>query len=135
MILVDTSVVVDFLKGADNEKVGLFEELLVKNAPFGIAAFTYQEVLQGARDEKEYASIRKYLRSQTFYFLPESVDAYDKAAQLYYKLRRQGITVRSSIDLLIAITAIENNLYMLHNDQDFDMMAGAVKELKIFNHF
>jgi len=135
LILVDTSVVVDFLKGTDNEKVGLFEELLIKDAPFGISAFTYQEVLQGARNEKEYANIRQYLLSQTIYFLPESADVYEKAAQLYYKLRRQGITVRSSVDLLIAITAIENNLYLLHNDRDFDTMAGAIKELKVFNHF
>jgi len=133
--LVDTTVVIDLLKGADNEKVRLYEELLLQNAPYGISPYTYQEVLQGAKNENEYNKIRKYLSSQTVYFLPETVETYEKAARIFFTLRRQGITIRSTIDILIALTAIENNLFLLHNDRDFDIMSEKITGLKIINHF
>jgi len=133
--LVDTTVVIDLLKGADNEKVRLYEELLLKNAPYGISPYTYPEVLQGAKNENEYNKIRKYLSSQTVYFLPETVETYEKAARIFFTLRRQGITIRSTIDILIALTAIENNLFLLHNDRDFDIMSEKITGLKIINHF
>ena len=53
MILLDTSVLIDFLKGKDNAKVRLFEDILDQKIPWGICEYVFQEVLQGARDEKE----------------------------------------------------------------------------------
>jgi len=50
-------------------------------------------------------------------------------------LRKQGVTIRSTIDILIGLTAIEHDLLLLHNDKDFDAMAVKIKDLKIFNHF
>ena len=55
-----------------------------------------------------------------------------KAANIYFTLRRQGITPRSTIDILIALTAIEYNLLLLHNDKDFDAMEEKVPELNIY---
>jgi len=52
---------------------------------------------------------------------------------MFFNLRRQGITVRSTIDILIALTAIKNNLLLLHNDRDFDVLASKLEVLKIFN--
>ena len=60
-----------------------------------------------------------------------NVDWDNVSAELYFDLRRQGITVRNTIDILIAFTAIVNQLPLLHNDQDFDFMAEKIPELKI----
>ncbi|WP_061214633.1 type II toxin-antitoxin system VapC family toxin [Syntrophomonas wolfei] len=131
MILVDTSVLIGFLKGQINEKIQLFDQVLSRNIDFGFSSYTFQEVLQGARNEKEYKQLRDYLSTQIIYFLPEKTATYEKAARLYFDLRRKGITPRSTIDVLIALTAIENNLLLLHNDRDFDLMAGQLETLNI----
>lgn len=54
MILVDTSVLISFLKGIEKEQVRKFEDIIQKNIPFGINNYIYQELLQGAKNEKEY---------------------------------------------------------------------------------
>lgn len=131
MILVDTSVLICFLKGQTDEKVQLFDIILSRNITFGFSSYTFQEVLQGARNETEYEQMRNYLSTQIIYFLPEQTATYEKAARLYFDLRRKGITPRSTIDILIALTAIENKLMLLHNDRDFDLMAEHVKNLNI----
>ncbi|MDD3879647.1 MAG: PIN domain-containing protein [Syntrophomonas sp.] len=131
MILVDTSVLIGFLKGQINEKIQLFDQVLSRNIDFGFSSYTFQEVLQGTQNEKEYEKLRDYLSTQIIYFLPEKTATYEKAARLYFDLRRKGITPRSTIDVLIALTAIENNLLLLHNDRDFDLMAGQIETLDI----
>lgn len=134
MILVDTSVMVDYLRGRDSAKTALFAEILFRDIPFGISAYTYQELLLGARDEKEFEKLEDYLSSQKIYFLPADMDTHRKAAKIYFDLRRSGITVRGSIDVLIALTAIENKLALLHDDRDFDNMAAALDSLIILEH-
>ena len=131
MILVETSVLIDFMRGRANAKTELFDLVLKRKLPFGIAAYTYQEVLQGALNETEYAKLKEYLSTQRIYFLPENVDTYTDAARLYFDLRRQGITPRSTIDILIALIALKNDLFLLHNDRDFDLLAPMIKDLKI----
>lgn len=133
MILVDTSVLIDFFKGHTDDKVKLFQQVLVRDVPFGISCYTYQEVLQGARDEKEWQLLKNYLSTQTIYHLPEIPESYEKAARMVFHLRRKGVTPRSTIDILIALTAIENNLALLHKDRDFDAMAIYLPELQILN--
>lgn len=64
---------------------------------------------------------------------PEAL-TYEKAAMLYFNLRRKGVTPRSTLDMLIALTAIENNLASIHNDRDFDMMTNYIPELRILNN-
>lgn len=133
MVLVDTSVLIEYLKGRQTPKTALFTEILARDVPFGISVFTYQEVLQGARDEREYKRLREYLDTQAIYRLPEGTGIYEKAARLFFTLRRRGITVRGSIDVLIALTAMENNLMLLHSDHDFDAIASKTPTLKILN--
>lgn len=131
MILVDTSILIDFLRGSQNAKIDIFDEVVALDIPFGISAHTYQEILQGARNERDYKQLREYLGSQAIYHLPEDLETYDKAARLFYTLRRRGVTVRGSIDVLIALTAMENGLMLLHNDRDFDAIASKTPALKI----
>jgi predicted nucleic acid-binding protein len=131
MILVDTSVLIDFLNGTDHEKTRLFDRVINSGIRFGISAYTYQEVLQGARNETEYSQLQDYLSTQKIYFLPENIHTYTSAAKIFFELRRRGITIRSSIDVLIALTAIQHNLFLLHNDKDFAMMATGLEKLRI----
>ena len=56
--------------------------------------------------------------------------SYEMAAELYFRCRKHGITIGSTIDLLIAQTAIENDLYLLHDDRDFSLMASIEPKLK-----
>jgi len=131
MILVDTSVIIKFLKGQESKKVILLQEILEQNWPYGISAFTYLEVLQGARDETEWITLHDYLSTQTIYYLESSVGIYEKGARLFFDLRGKGIVPRSTVDLLIVLTALEHGLALLHDDRDFDMIAGHVPGLRI----
>ena len=132
MILVDTSVLIDFFKGVVSESAQKFRIVLQKGIPFGINSLIFQEVLQGAGSEKEYFTLKRYLETQRFYHLREPIDSSAKAAKIYLDCRKKGITIRSTIDCLIAQTALENDLLLLHEDSDFDLMAKVIP-LKFFN--
>jgi predicted nucleic acid-binding protein len=133
MILVDTSVLIDFFKGATNESAQKFSSILKKKIPFGINAFIYQEILQGAKSEKEYELLKRYLMDLQFYYPKHPVDSFEKAARIYFDCRKKGITIRSTIDCIIAQTAIEHNLLLLHNDKDFEAMSGVIPSLKFYS--
>jgi len=128
MYLIDTSVLIDFLKGKETLECQKFEKIIQNQIPFGISAFTYQETLQGAKDKREYDKLNTYLSSQKIYY--PSSESYEMAANLFFKCRKTGITVRGSIDVLIAATAIEDGLILLHSDKDFDYIA-KVTDLKV----
>ena len=130
MILVDTSVLINYFKGINNYKTEKFEEVSKNGIIFGINNFIYQEILQGASTEKEFKLLNQYLSSQKFYELNYGTKSYENAAKIYYLCRKKGVTPRSTIDLLIAETAIENNLFLLHDDNDFTEIAFIVGELK-----
>jgi hypothetical protein len=132
MILVDTSVLIHFFKGIDSKSSQKFRTILQREIPFGINSLIFQEVLQGAGSEKEYLTLKKYLETQRFYHLREPIESFAKAAKIYLDCRKKGITIRSTIDCLIAQTALENDLLLLHEDSDFDLMAKVIP-LKFFN--
>ncbi len=123
MILVDTSVLIDLFRGAENQAVSDLQNIIMNEVPFGITSVIFQEILQGANTEKEFNILYDYLSSQRFFNPEDPIRSYKDAAQLYYTCRRKGITIRSTIDCLIAQTSIEHNLVLLHNDRDFDLIA------------
>lgn len=131
MVLVDTSVLIDYLRDNGSAAAERFQKVLDENIPFGINSFIYQEVLQGVRYEKDFHEVKKYLDTQRFYGLKDPKESFAEAALIYFRCKKKGITINSTIDCLIARTAIENGLYLLHNDSDFDRIAGVVK-LKIY---
>jgi predicted nucleic acid-binding protein len=120
MILVDTSVLIAFLKGEDHPAVQRFLQVIDREIPFGICPLVFLEVLQGAATEKDFKRLREYLRSQAFFDVKDGRESIAVAARMSFELRRRGMAVGSSIDLLIAQTAIDNDLYLLHNDADFE---------------
>ena len=130
MILVDTSVLIDFFKKNDTHPVHKFKEVIMREIPFGITAQIFQEVLQGAKSQKDYNRLKAYLETQVFYHPKDPIESFAQAAQLYRECRKKGVTPRSTIDCLIAQIAIEYDLSLLHHDKDFDRIAGVV-ELRI----
>lgn len=132
MILVDTSVLVGYLRGAHTVAIRKFQDILDRGIPFGISAFTYQEILQGASTEKEFVTLREYLDTQTLYYLDQHQESHAGAAMLYLRSKKAGYTVKSILDCLIAETAIEHGLHLLHQDKDFTALAKADKRLKEF---
>lgn len=124
MYLVDTSVLIDFLKGKETKQSKKLEKIIVNHIPFGISIFTYQELLQGAKNEKEYEKLRRYLITQKIYY--PTHETFDASAYLFFSCRKKGITLRGTIDTLIATTAIENGLILLCNDKDFEHMTKVV---------
>ena len=119
MILVDTSVLIDLFKGNDNDAVGDFRKIVQQQVPFGISSVIYQEILQGARTRKEYATLNEYLVNQRFFNPKDHLVSYAGAAEIYFNCRKNGIAIRSTIDCLIAQIALEHDLLILHNDKDF----------------
>ena len=131
MVLVDTSVLIDYLRGADNKPLQEFQYLLENNIPFGINSFIYQEVLQGVKSQKDFQTVKEYLNTQKFYPLKDQKESFASAAKMYLICRKKGITINSTIDWLIMQTAIENDLFLLHNDSDYNRVQKIVG-LKIF---
>lgn len=131
MYLVDTSVWLDFFRGRRNEAVRRFDAIIEQRVPFGISGIIYQEVLQGAASEEEFSRLAAYLGTQRFYQLRDPVESYRHAAGLYFRCRRKGVTIRSSIDCLVAQIAIEHEISLLHNDRDYVRIASVVPELKL----
>ena len=134
MILVDTSVLIAYLKNQNIRSVEQFEYILDKKLPYGINTFIYQEILQGAKTDKEYNLLKEYFETIPLYHLKYGKKSYEQAALINIRCRENGITIRSMIDLLIAETAIENDLYLLHGDNDFINIAKVIKELKLYEY-
>jgi len=125
MYLVDTSVLIDFLKGKVTKQSQRFEQIINNKIPFGISIFTYQELLQGAKNKKEFEKLKRYLSTQKIYY--PTHQTFNDAAYLFFRCRKNGITIRSTIDTLIAITAIENGLILLTSDRDFKHIAKVAR--------
>ncbi|MGI5173405.1 VapC toxin family PIN domain ribonuclease [Treponema sp. OMZ 840] len=132
MILVDTSVLIDFFKGKHNSAVALFEDILDMQIPFGITLHIYQEVLQEAKDHSEFSALKEYLETIPFYELKHNKESLEKAALLNLECKEAGIIIQNSVNLITAQTAIENKVYLLHNHSDFEKIRAAVPALKIY---
>jgi hypothetical protein len=126
VILVDTSVLIAFFKGAPTAPARKFRKVLAQQIPFGITSLIYQELLQEAKSEQEYAMLRKYLETQNFYQPLHPVETYERAAKIYFNCRKKGLTIRSTIDCLIAQISLEHRLLLLHDDSDFVRIAKVV---------
>ena len=132
MILVDTSVLIGYLKGTKSNTTEKMAYIIDNDMPYGICHYVYQELLQGSASEQEYGLLKEYFSTLPFHDLRMGRESYENAAYMYMLCRKNGITVRSTIDLLIAEIAIENDLYLFHNDSDFTNIAKVYYKLKIY---
>jgi predicted nucleic acid-binding protein len=132
MIIVDTSVLIGYFKGNKAPPNVKMDFIIDNDIPYGIDNHIYLELLQGARNESEYDLLREYLKTLPFYELKYGQKSYENVALLNIRCRKRGITIRNTIDLIIAEIALENNLYILHNDNDYTNMAKIIPELKLY---
>ena len=131
MILVDTSVWIDFIRGRSNGQTNRLRQALDRGAAASITSMIYQEILQGASDERYFRDYRSYFSSQPFLHPIDPVATHERAARIYFDCRRRGLTIRSSNECLIAQIAVEHDAPLLHDDRDFDRIAEVVPKLKL----
>ena len=120
MILVDTSVWIDFFAGRDLPQVVTLEQFILDNQDLALCGIILTEILQGIADDTTHRRVRRYLDPLIMLPMPETV--FVRAADIYRKLRKQGITIRKTNDCIIAATALEHHCQLLHNDKDFAPM-------------
>ena len=119
MILVDTSIWVEIFRSRrplDLEAVADFDDIAT-------CLPIVQEVLQGFREEAAFRRAREAMLSLPIVESPLAEDVISLAVDLYRSARRGGLTVRSSVDCLIAACAIRHDLEILHRDRDFAAIA------------
>lgn len=131
MIVVDTSVWIDILNEVDSPRASRCVELLEAGAPLALTDVIFTEILQGFRHEREARRVEKHLRAFPVLRL-EDLDDFALAAQLYRDARRAGITIRKTLDCLIAAPCVRDGAPILHADEDFDRLASCT-ELEVFN--
>lgn len=120
MVLVDTTVWIDFFRGKATPEVGELERLLDEGETVCTCGVILTEVLQGIREDADYR--RTLARFDAFLLLPMNRRIFLKAAEMYRSLRQRGVTIRKSVDCMIAAVSIEHRVALLHNDRDFDPM-------------
>ncbi|OHB62665.1 MAG: twitching motility protein PilT [Planctomycetes bacterium RBG_13_60_9] len=125
MIVVDSSVWIDYFNGETTRETNLLDSLLGRE-PIVIGDLILTEVLQGFRDDKDFNRAKALLDSLLFRPMLGR-DMAIKSARNYRILRNKGVTVRKTIDVMIATFCIETNLPLLHNDRDFDPMETHLK--------
>jgi len=121
LILVDSSVWIDYFKGTSTAQTEKLDSLLGQE-PLAIGDLILVEVLQGFADEQDFNEAREMLTSLTVVELGGQEIAI-QAARNFRALRRLGVTVRKTIDTVIATRCIEGGFDLLHNDRDFDPFA------------
>jgi predicted nucleic acid-binding protein len=126
MLIVDSTVWIDYFNGLENPQTDYLDQM-VDRTPILVGDLILTEVLQGFRDDSDFEKARRALSK---YIQVEMVnpELALQSARNYRLLRRKGITVRKTIDSLIATYCIENEHDLLHNDNDFD---GYEKHLKL----
>lgn len=126
MILVDSSVWIDYFSGTVTAQTEKLDQLLGLE-PLAIGDLILTEVLQGFDNERDFNEARRTLTALTVVELGGR-DIAIQAARNFRSLRKAGVTVRKTVDTIIATWCIENGFDLLHNDRDFEPF---VKHLRL----
>ncbi len=130
MILVDSSVWIDYFNGHRTWQTNLLNNLL-SDVPIIMGDLILAEILQGFRSDNDYESAKSYLSDLPF----RQMGGYQVAVQSsqnYRILRKKGVTVRKTIDVIIGTYCIMEEFPLLHDDRDFDPMASHLS-LKVLS--
>jgi predicted nucleic acid-binding protein len=119
-VLVDSTVWIDFLKARKTPQALTLEKLVLAREDICICGFVLTEVLQGIRDEKEY--VRTKHQFDQLLYLETDRSTFELGATIYRNLRKQGITIRNSIDCLIAATVVQHDVHFLESDRDYQFI-------------
>jgi predicted nucleic acid-binding protein len=121
-MMVDTSVWVDFFNQHPSPQAQRLTIAIQQNESIAITGLIYTEILLGLKNDVDAARVAKLLAICDWVAEP-TLDDYAQAAKLYRDCRSQGVTIRSTIDCLIAQRCIRDNLTLLAKDRDFEQMA------------
>jgi len=130
VIVVDTSVWVDVLNDAPAPAALRCVELIEAGQPVALTDVILTEILQGLRSEREARLVERHLRAFPILRLGDLED-FVLAASLYRAARRAGVTIRKTLDCLIAAPCVRTGAPLLHADRDFDRLATCT-ELRIW---
>ena len=120
-ILVDTSVWVDFFNGHPSRQAETLAHLIREEADLVTCGLIVSEVLQGLRQAKSLAKIEQHFREMDW-LSPKEPNTYIEAADLFRRLRARGITIRSTIDCVIANLAAHHDALILAKDRDLTLI-------------
>ena len=118
MILVYSSVWIDYFNGIENEQTNYLQANLGAQ-PFATGDLILAEVLQGFKTEKAFRQANS-LFSELFYFDMLGKEVALKAASNYRLLRKRGLTIRKTMDIMIATFCMMHDMPLLHNDREFN---------------
>ena len=122
MIVVDTSVWIDVLNDTPAPQAQRCVELIESGEPIALTDVILTEVLQGLRSDREAALVERHLHAFPILRL-QDLDDFVLAARLYRAARRVGVTIRKTLDCLIAAPCVRTGAPLLHADEDFDRLA------------
>lgn len=131
MVLVDTTVWVDLLREQHTAPVKQLLRLLDRNEA-AIAPVIFQELLQGAASPEKLVKLSDYFGELPSLVSADPMATHGAAAELYARCRWRGVTPRSPHDCLIAQSAIEYSVRLLHDDRDFVAIAKVEPRLKLY---
>ncbi|MDQ3632125.1 MAG: PIN domain nuclease [Actinomycetota bacterium] len=131
MIVVDTSVWIDVLNDASSPAADRCVALIEAGEPVALTDIVLTEILQGLRSESEATLTERHLRAFPVLRL-EGLQDYALAARLYRQARAAGVTIRKTLDCLIAVPCVRTGAPLLHADRDFDRLAGCT-DLRIYD--
>jgi predicted nucleic acid-binding protein len=118
MILVDTTVWIDFFSGRHTKQVDRLVNIIEQKEELCLCGIILTEILQGVRNMREYKEVNTLFSS--LFFLDMKQETFVLAAKIYSSLRLRGITIRKTLDCMIAAVAIEHQVPLLHHDRDFE---------------
>jgi predicted nucleic acid-binding protein len=116
-VLVDSTVFIDFIGGRETAQVAQLEKCFQAGDEVCYCGFVLTEVLQGIREAKQLVAVKRQFESLTY--LEDDRSTFELGATIYRELRRDGITIRNSIDCLIAATVIQHGAHFLEHDRDY----------------
>jgi hypothetical protein len=117
MVLVDTTVWIDFFSGKTTSQVSVLEFLISEGEDICTCGIVLAEVLQGIRDDRIYRKTKSHF--DNLIYLPMAQTTFVKSAEMYRSLRKKGITIRKPLDCMISSVALAHKARLLHNDKDF----------------
>ncbi|MBL4823879.1 MAG: PIN domain-containing protein [SAR324 cluster bacterium] len=121
MILIDSTVWINFFADQQTAEVSKFESFVNEEEDLCVCGVIMTELLQGISDDQEFQKTKTLLAEMIY--LPMSSTTFIQSAEIYRTLRKMGITIRKTIDFLIAALCIEHEVQLLHNDRDFTFIA------------
>lgn len=132
MILADTSIWIDYFNGVESLQIAYLDSALLRESVL-MGDIILTEILQGFVKEKDFKKAKSALiQLDCFSIVGKEIAI--RAASNYRFLKSKGVTIRKTVDMLIATWCIETEIELLHNDKDFDHIAKYLPLKVIVSH-